>query len=199
MAPRAAPTPPAEAPPASPTRADARSARALTSAIARGDQLAFEHFYNEHFELALDTARDLTRRDESFCLDIVQDAMIRAARGMKRFDTHDQLRAWMRRVVYTAALDRLRAERRRLARERARTSKRTPANEPDPTDERIAWVRAQLADLPPDDRSLLLLRVARGGTIAQAARALGMSPGAAHGRIRRALQRLRDAGKDLTP
>ena len=51
--------------------------RELTAAIARGDSAAFARFYEARFDRAFATARDLTGRDEAFCLDVVQDAMIR--------------------------------------------------------------------------------------------------------------------------
>ncbi|MEZ6243660.1 MAG: sigma-70 family RNA polymerase sigma factor [Phycisphaerales bacterium] len=165
--------------------------RELTRAIARGDEAAFERFYNDWFEPAYAMARRLTRRDESFCLDVVQDAMLRAAKSIKPLDMHDQLAAWVRRVVHTAALDRLRAERRRLARERA-SYENHPALAP--LDERIEWIRAELAKLPPEERSLLSMRFGRDKTLETTAAAHSMTPGAAHGRVRRLLARLRDVG-----
>ncbi|MFI4897042.1 MAG: RNA polymerase sigma factor [Phycisphaerales bacterium JB059] len=173
--------------------------RALTRAISRGDDRAFERFYNTWFEPAYTMARTLTRRDESFCLDVVQDAMLKAARSMKPIDTDEQLAAWVRRVVHTAALDRLRAERRRLARERDAATDTVASRRLARTDERIAWLHAQIDALPSEDRSLLLFRFARSRTIEATADAHALTPGAAHGRIRRALRRLRDAGKDQTP
>ncbi len=170
--------------------------RTLTRAIARGDEAAFERFYHDWFETAYAMARTLTRRDESFCLDVVQDAMMKAARSMKPIDTHEQLTAWVRRVVHTTALDRLRADRRRLARERASPAH---ANTPSPLDERIEWVRAELGKLPPEERSLLSMRFGRSGALDTTAAAHGMTPGAAHGRIRRIIARMRDASGGGTP
>lgn len=199
MAHRPRPTRPDAAAPQSRTGARADGVRALTRAIARGDDRAFERFYNDHFEPAYAMARALTRRDESFCLDVVQDAMLKAARSMRPLDSQDDLNAWMRRVVHTAALDRLRAERRRLARERARAQDERAEQRLALADERIAWLRAQIDDLPSEDRALLLFRFARARTIEATADAHALTPGAAHGRIRRALDRLRSAGKDQTP
>lgn len=173
--------------------------RELTRAIARGDTDAFERFYRDWFEPAYAMARTITRRDESFCLDVVQDAMLRVARSIKPMDTHEQLAAWMKRVVHTAALDRLRAERRRLARERAASASDAM---PDPIaemDDRIAWLHEQIVALPQDDRSLLMLRFGRSRTLDATADAHAMTPGAAHGRLRRAIERLRDAANGRGP
>lgn len=176
-----------------PAAPSADDAAALTAAIARGDTDAFDAFYRAWFEPCRRIAHALTRRDEAFCLDVVQDAMLTAARRMPRLESDAQLAAWMTRVVHTAALDRLRTERRRLARERAAgvslSSGQPPADES--LDDRLAHVERQLAQLPDLDRSLLRLRYWRGLTLEQAGEACGLSRDAVHGRIRRALARLR--------
>ncbi len=188
----------------SPTNTDARAAgprdvgvRQLTRAIARGDERAFARFYSDWFEPAYAMARDLTRRDESFCLDVVQDAMLRAARSMKPIDSENQLHAWMRRVVHTSALDHLRAERRRRARELARASDAQAIIRP--LDERIEWLREELAKLPAADRSLLRLKFAQSATLADAGASEGITGASAHGRIRRAIARLAESARRNDP
>lgn len=166
----------------------------LTTAAASGDDGAFAALYRAWFDHALALAFRLTGRDESFCLDVVQDAMLKAARSVPPGLDEDAFRRWLTRVVHTCALDRLRAERRRVQRERSATRRdlHEPDHAPDAElDERIAELRKALARLGPADRSLLLVRFARGATLDQAARANGISGSAAHGRIRRLLKRLR--------
>ncbi|MCC5787466.1 MAG: RNA polymerase sigma factor [Phycisphaerales bacterium] len=171
----------------------------LTTAAASGDDRAFAALYRAWFDRALALAYRLTGRDESFCLDVVQDAMLRAARKVPPGLDEDAFRRWLTRVVHTCALDRLRAERRRLRRESLGHGR--PGDGEDHArgvelDERIEQLRAAIARLEPDDRSLLLLRFVRGCTLDQAAGANGITGGAAHGRIRRLLKRLRS---DLDP
>src|SRR5690606_20630028 len=89
-----------------------------TSAIARGDAEAFAQFYEVWFDRMVLMARSVTGRDESFCLDVTQDAMLRIVRSMRPMATEDDLRRWLLRIVHTAALDRLRSEDRRRRRER---------------------------------------------------------------------------------
>ena len=194
---------------ASPTKAGAAApqargdgVRTLTRAVARGDDQAFADFYHEWFEPAYAMARSLTRRDESFCLDIVQDAMLKAARSMRPLDSRAQLESWVRRVVHTAALDRLRADRRRVARER----NAHPPSESDPRpdtlpllDEHIAWLREQISELPPEERSLLRFRFAQSSTLEEAGAAHGLTADAAHGRLRRTIDRLKHAARGRTP
>lgn len=171
----------------------------LTTAAASGDDGAFAALYRAWFDHALHLAFRLTGRDESFCLDVVQDAMLKAARAVPPGLDEDAFRRWLTRVVHTCALDRLRAERRRLKRENSRHPPRDiyPSVERAiELDERIAALKAALDRLTPDDRSLLLLRFVRGCTLDQAGRSNGMTGDAAHGRIRRLLKRLRE---DLEP
>src|SRR5438874_1612657 len=85
--------------------------------MAAGDEDAIESFYRRYFDWLYAQARRTTRRDESFCLDVVQDAVLRIVRTIRAVKTENQFRAWLRLVVQTTALDRLRAERRRRSHE----------------------------------------------------------------------------------
>jgi RNA polymerase sigma factor (sigma-70 family) len=167
-----------------------------TSAIAAGDTEAFAQFYEVWFDRMYQMARSITGRDESFCLDVTQDAMLRLVRGMRPMATEDELRKWLQRVVHTAALDRLRSEARRRRRERIASEGDGSAADANGVDtalaEEIAALRAQIEALGPDDRGLLLLRFGRSATLGLAAAATGSTEGAAHGRIRRLARRLRE-------
>ena len=176
--------------------ADAR-ARRLTAGMARGDRAALAEFYRLWFDRAYAMARSLTGRDESFCLDVVQEAMLRVVRSARAMASEADVERWMTRVVHTAALDQLRRESRRAQRERARGRDRiTPgADGSAQLAEQIALLRARIAALPASDGWLVWMRVARGSTLDQAGMAAGLSGDAAHGRIRRALSRLRMMGK----
>ncbi len=76
-----------------------RSARELTDGIVSGDDEAFTCFYETWFDRMYAEARRLTGRDESFCLDVVQDAMLRVIRKLKPLDTEPALARWVRRTV----------------------------------------------------------------------------------------------------
>src|SRR5262245_11860434 len=71
-------------------RAPSATAR-LTLAIRAGDAGAFATLYEAWFDRALALARSLTRRDESFCLDVVQDAMMRVVRALPRLEDEPAL------------------------------------------------------------------------------------------------------------
>jgi RNA polymerase sigma-70 factor (ECF subfamily) len=174
---------------------DDRGVAALTGAIARGDQSALAAFYDAWFDRCFHLARSLTKRDESFCLDAVQEAMLRVARSMKQIRTAPELERWMARVVHTAALDLLRKESRRVARERRRARESPHLDQQqDAIDERVRWLRTQLASLGADERTMLALRFVQDRTLEETGQAVGMTGDAAHGKLRRVLKQLKVAG-----
>jgi RNA polymerase sigma factor (sigma-70 family) len=165
--------------------------RRLTTAMAAGDAAAVDAFYRGWFPFLLATARRATGRDEPFCLDVVQDATLRIVRTVRPADTDRQPRAWVRLVVQTTALDHLRRDRRRAGHEAA-VAVAGPATDQDGDDDRLAWLREQVGRLDPELVRMIDLRYARGWTLRRIARALGLTVSAVHGRLRRALDELRD-------
>lgn len=178
---------PRTAPGGSGTGPAARVIGSCAAAMCRGDHEAIERFYIDNFPIALAVARHATRRDESFCLDVVHDAMIRVLKGVKPSLSDEQLDLYLKRCVVTAALDRLRRDNRRTARERS-LGLSTPT--PDSQKDLIASLRDALGQLDELDRALLTSRFVHGATLDAAGRVHGLSGPAAHGRIRRALARL---------
>ena len=167
-----------------------------TAAIARGDEAAFGSFYEAWFDRTFALARSISRRDEAFCMDVVQDAMMRVIRSMPPLETEAAVESWMGRTVLTTTIDQLRSEKRRRARERnaAPDESISPTQHTELEDEeRLDWLRAKIAALPERDRRLLAERFAGDRTLAEVGAALGISGNAAHGRIRRVLDSIRDA------
>lgn len=180
-------------------RAPGLSDRELLAALGRGDHEALAALYEAWFSRALGLARTITRRDESFCLDVVQETFVRVidhAARLARFETREDLDRWMSAVVRSAAIDLLRRELRRAAREQSRAGRADAVIDHDPQD-RAAWLREQLAALDKDDAELLALRFGRGATLGSAARTVGMTLGAAYGRVRRAIARMSRNAKEI--
>lgn len=191
------------------------SVEALTRAIAAGDAAAFARFYDAWFDAAFAEARRCTRGDEALCLDVVQDAMLRVIRSMRPLLDERALRAWLMAVVRTSAYDRLRRHARRLRRERrwashavaevgaagadSESTARSSVVEPiehEALDERLAWLRDQIAALDPIHGGLLFMRFRLGWTLERIGATVGLSPGAVDGRVGRLVAMLRRRARE---
>lgn len=138
-------------------------------------------------------ARQATGRDEAFCLDVVQEAFLRVIRRLPVMDEEASLSAWLRKAMLSTAYDRLRAERRRVARERSsQTNRSADSGEEAPDLDRLDWLREQIAELEPDSARLLHLRYGLGWTLAQIGSAMGLKTGAVDGRIGRTVKAMRE-------
>lgn len=163
--------------------------RRLTAAIASGDTGAFARFFNEWFEWTRREAARLSGRDDAFCADVVQDAMMRVIRLLKPMDAEDDLRRWLRVVVRSCVYDRLRGEARRRTRERVAAG--VPTRQPDPELRgRILWLERELRSMGDANAELLLMRYRFGWSLRRIGRSIGLEPGAVDGRIRRLLRAL---------
>lgn len=175
----------------------------LTAAMARGEEPAIAEFYRRFFDALYAAARHVSRRDESFCLDVVQETLLRVVRTIRPVATEAQLVAWLRLIVKSVCYDLLRREQRRRRREsaavqgaRAAGERNTAGNdgaaaEASANEDRLAWLRRELLAVDPEMVRLIELRYVEGWTLARIAAACGLGTGAVDGRIRRALARLR--------
>jgi RNA polymerase sigma factor (sigma-70 family) len=172
---------------------------ALTTAIHGGDTAAFAVFYQAWFDRAFALARSLTRRDESFCLDVVQETMLRVVRALRPTPDATTLERWMKKVVHTTALDALRREQRRQRREQKSAGEATSVVTDGDLDleDRLRWLEGELNSLSRADRALLEQRFVRGSTLESAGAALGLSGHAAHGRLRRLVEQLRSSARRI--
>lgn len=169
--------------------------RQLTSAIASGDSEAFARFYRQWFDVMYAEARKATKRDEAFCLDVVQDSMMKVIRRVPAIDSEAALAVWLRRVVQSCAYDALRREVRRGRRERsAGSSPRHAASGVD--QEQLEWLAQELSSLDDESARLIHLRHRLGWTLAKIGAAVGLSTGAVDGRLARAMRLLRRKAKE---
>jgi len=180
--------------PAGSAAPDATAVR-LSRGIARGDHAALDEFYRAWFDRAFAAARSLSRRDEAFCLDVVQEAMLRVIKSLPPLSGAAALEAWMHTAIRSSTIDALRAEARRVAREiraagmkRARPiAQRAGQRASHAEEHEINTLLATLAELDPVSQDLLRLRFERDKSLEATAHAKGITAAAAHGKIRRIL------------
>jgi RNA polymerase sigma factor (sigma-70 family) len=175
-----------------------RPVRARLDAVARGDEAAFTELYDAWFDFVVHAARGATRRDEAFCLDIAQEVFVTLIHRPPRARTEGELGAWLATTARRRALDHLRAERRRAARELDRPA--APAGEPiEDRRAKLAWLDERLAELADDEADLLIARGRFGWTLDRVGRAFGLTPGAVDGRVARVTRRLRRRAQEGDP
>lgn len=121
--------------------------------------------------------------------DVLQEAYVKAFRGLPRFRGQSTLRTWLYRVVYNTCLD-------QLKRGRPETQAMPPglgAAAPDPAE--IVATRSALeealAALAPIERAAVLLVDAEGLSYDDAAAIVGVAPGTIASRLSRARASLR--------
>jgi len=175
------------------------SAARLTRGVARGERGAVEALYRGWFDRVYRMARAATGRDESFCLDVVQDVMMRAVKRMRPLGGERELKAWMGKATISCAIDALRREQRRARRERAVAGAARETDDGAGVDARLEWLRGEMERMTPEDRALVAVRFGRGRTLEAAGQATGISGDAAHGRMRRVLRALLKSAAEMLP
>ena len=166
----------------------------LTQGVARGDANALERFYERYFDWTYGEARRVTKRDESFCLDVVQDVMMRVIRRLPRMETEGEVRGWLGRTVGSCAVDRIRKETRRAKREAARGV--TAGTDGVDWKRELAWVEERVAGMDRRDADLVLRRFRFGWTLARIGAVMGLKPGAVDGRLGRLVAKLRREARE---
>ncbi len=169
----------------------------LIGAAQGGDRAAFDELVRRTFVDTFTLARRLTGNEED-ARDVVQDAYLRAWRGIGKFRGEAQFSTWMYRITANAAATHVRKRRRHRTEpidetfEPADTRPEVqPASQAESADslERIA--RA-VDELPPKLRSLVVLKDVYGLSHEAIAEELGISVPAAKVRLHRARRKLRD-------
>ena len=158
-----------------------------------GDHAAFRDLVR-HYDAGL---RGLAYRllgDAGRMDDVLQEAYVKAYRGLKSFRGDSSVRTWLYRITYNACLDDLR-RRSKVTELPFETTIDRPAGTPDPGDQAVlrSGLAAALAALPEDQRAAVLLVDAEGFDYAAAGRVLGVAEGTVASRVSRARAALRSA------
>lgn len=176
----------------SPTRSALRPAGSMGATVADDLELeeGFSELYAAHHAEAVRLAYLLCGHQER-AEDAVGDAFVKVWRAWNRGGIENP-RAYIRRAVVNTVNSRFR----RLALERREAERRSgDARGPERSDERLAQ-RDELVDalarLPARQRTAIVLRYWADLSEADAAEAMGVSPGTVKSSLSRGIQRLRD-------
>jgi RNA polymerase sigma-70 factor (ECF subfamily) len=169
----------------------------LVAAAKDGDRDAFEALVKVTYHDAYTLAYRLTGNEED-ARDVVQDAYLRAYRGLGRFRGDAQFTTWLYRIVANCASTNLgKRSRNRHADidEEIGVADERPESDPVAMAEAGSLrdrVSAALEDLPPKLRAVVVLRDVYDLPHAAIAEELGITEAAAKVRLHRARKKLRD-------
>jgi RNA polymerase sigma-70 factor (ECF subfamily) len=153
----------------------------------------FELRLAESSTLAVRVAFAVVRRRED-AEDVAQEAFARAYRRFDQLRDRDRFRAWLVRMTWRLAIDRRRADRRRLARDGAYLQRPAPAAADDAiaARERAERLWRAVDSLPEKLRVVVVLANIQEHDLGEVARLLGLPTGTVKSRLFLARQRLRE-------
>ena len=162
-----------------------RTDRDLVSAGNRGDRTALEALYRRHRDWVYGQAyRACGSREDA--LDVTQQVFIYFLSKFPGLDLRCQVRTLLYPVVRHRVTDLMRQRQRR---ENVKSELRDNDSHHDPTDGET--LDDMVAELPPRQRDVVLLRFGRGLRLGEIAAKLGIPPGTVKSRLHGALKRLR--------
>ena len=162
------------------------SERRLIREAQQGSSAAMAQLYSTHWGSAYRAAY-LVVHDAAAAEDIAQDAFLAAVDALDHFDRRRPFAPWLHRIVVNRAIDWAR-------RETLRRKIDDPASSPDsaPPPQAVGEdMMEALAQLPPEQRAVVVLKYLLDYTPGEIARMLDLPRGTVNSRSRRALDRLR--------
>jgi RNA polymerase sigma-70 factor (ECF subfamily) len=179
----------------------------LVSRAANGDDAAFHELVDRHAASLFRAALSMTRsRDDAE--DVMQEALIGAHRGLKRFDGRSSVKTWLTSIVMRQAAKGWHKSRR----SRETLSLHAASDEHQTIDDAAMGVDPSTADadtrmdltamlqrLSEDHRQIIVLREIQGLSYDEIANALNIPRGTVESRIHRARLELRERLKAYAP
>ena len=177
-----------------------RSDRELVRDARQGDRQAFEALVRRYSERAFRVAYRVLR-DASSAEEILQEAFIKAYKGLRKFESRSSFYTWLYRIVVNLALDRRRSEQRAPSVEwedSVATRVDPRATQPPSRDPELATQRSQVRELvargvqglPDGQREVLLLREVDGLSYEEIADTMGISKGTVMSRLHYARKKM---------
>ncbi len=177
-----------------------RSDRELVREAQRGSHAAFEELVRRHSERAFRAAYRVVR-DEELARDVVQEALIKAYLGLRRFESRSAFYTWLYRIVVNLALDRRRRDRGGTSvpwEDEVAREADVRVHMPEPEDPELATRRSQvlgivadgIQQLPEGQRQVLLLREVDGLSYDEIAATMRISKGTVMSRLHYARRKM---------
>lgn len=162
--------------------------KALVAAAAGGDSDAFAALYRRHRDRVFRVAAGIMC-DREAALDVTQDVFCKLVGVLGRYDGRAAFTTWLHRVTVNACYDVLR-RRTAIATADPHLASGRPESTPEADTAAAVDVRAALALLPLDQRSVVVLVDMVGFTYADVADALDVAVGTVKSRLARGRLRL---------
>jgi RNA polymerase sigma-70 factor, ECF subfamily len=159
----------------------------------RGSREALARIYEKYVHLLLSVAMGLLN-DPHAAQDVVQDVFVAFAQGTDGFGLRGSLKAYLATCVVNRARDRLRSERVRQRHAGQYAASPCGAQDPDRSlvySERCERLSRALAELPYEQREVIVLKVKNGLKLKDIAKLQNVSISTVHGRYRYGMDRLR--------
>jgi RNA polymerase sigma-70 factor, ECF subfamily len=162
-----------------------RDERAWVRGAQAGSVSDLEALFRAHWGRAFRAAY-LVTHDAAAAEDIAQEAFLAAVRALDRFDRRRPFGPWLHRIVVNRAIDWTRARRLRAEVELSEA----PAGE-SPEHGDAEGLAAAIAELPPEQRAVIVLRHLLDYTPGEIADLLELPRGTVNSRLRRGLDALK--------
>ncbi len=166
-----------------------RDERALVRGAQGGSSAALEELFRLHWSRAHRTAY-LVVHDAAAAEDIAQESFLAAVRHLDRFDRRRPFAPWLHRIVVNRAIDHARA---RSLRAETGLDPTVAAPEVGRGGLPESGLLAAIAELPPEQRAVIVLRYLLEYTPGEIAELLEVPRGTVNSRLRRGLDAIGEA------
>jgi RNA polymerase sigma-70 factor (ECF subfamily) len=163
-----------------------RDERAWVRGAQAGSASDLEALFRAHWPRAFRAAY-LVTQDAAAAEDVAQEAFLAAVRALDRFDRRRPFGPWLHRIVVNRAIDWARARRLRAEVELADAPAAERPEQGDPE-----GLAAAIAELPPEQRAVIVLRHLLDYTPGEIADLLDIPRGTVNSRLRRGLDALKE-------
>ena len=160
--------------------------------LKKGDEKAFERMVRENQNKIYAVCLNMMKNPHD-AQDAAQETFIKAYRSLRGFKGDSKVETWLTRIAVNACLDALRARREteNIDDKYDLAADETPETELEKADIRRE-VRGALASLPPDMRSVVVLRDVEGYSYEEVAEMLRLNIGTVRSRLARARSKLKN-------